>query len=74
MSNVKDNQEEKTLEEAFGELNGMIEKLEDSQVSLENSFQIYQEGMKLLKYCNDKIDTVEKKMLVINEDGGLDEF
>ncbi|MBU9725067.1 exodeoxyribonuclease VII small subunit [Diplocloster modestus] len=74
MSNVKYNQEEKTLEEAFGELNGMIEKLEDSQVSLENSFQIYQEGMKLLKYCNDKIDTVEKKMLVINEDGGLDEF
>ncbi|MBU9738952.1 exodeoxyribonuclease VII small subunit [Diplocloster agilis] len=74
MSKVNDKQEEKTLEEAFGELNGMIEQLEDSQVSLENSFQIYQEGMKLLKYCNDKIDTVEKKMLVINEDGGLDEF
>ena len=74
MRKVNDKQEEKTLEEAFGELNGMIEQLEDSQVSLENSFQIYQEGMKLLKYCNDKIDTVEKKMLVINEDGGLDEF
>lgn len=65
---------EQTLEEAFEVLNGMIAQLEDKEVSLEESFQIYQEGMKLLKYCNDKIDTVEKKMLVINENGEADEF
>ena len=47
-------QEEKTLEEAFGELNGMIEQLEDSQVSLENSFQIYQEGTASLNVPLDK--------------------
>lgn len=30
--------------------------------------------MKLLQHCNATIDQVEKKVLQINEDGGLDEF
>lgn len=62
------------IEEAFEELDQMIEKLESRETSLEDSFQIYQEGMKLLKFCNDKIDTVEKKMMQMNEDGTLHEF
>lgn len=65
---------EKTLEEAFAELDEMLVKLADREVSLEESFEIYAEGTKLLKYCSDKLDSVEKKMLVMNEEGGLDEF
>ena len=65
---------EKTLEEAFAELDEMLVKLADREVSLEESFEIYTEGTKLLKYCSDKLDRVEKKMLVMNEEGGLDEF
>ena len=41
---------------------------------LEESFAIYTEGTKLLKYCSSRLDKVEKKMLVMNEEGGLDEF
>ncbi len=66
--------EEKTLEEAFEELDVLAEKLEDRETSLEDSFHLYKQGMELLKYCNDKLDTVEKKMLQMNEDGTLDEF
>ena len=65
---------ELTLEEAFDRLDVVVEALESRETSLEDSFRIYQEGMKLLKMCNDKIDQVEKKILVINGDGGLDEF
>ena len=65
---------EKTLEEAFAELDEMLVKLADREVSLEESCEIYAEGTKLLKYCSDKLDRVEKKMLVMNEEGGLDEF
>ena len=65
---------EKTLEEAFAELDEMLVKLADREVSLVESFEIYAEGTKLLKYCSDKLDRVEKKMLVMNEEGGLDEF
>lgn len=69
-------QKEKTLEEAFSELEEITQRLESSEISLEESFQIYRRGMELLKFCNQKIDTVEKKMLQINQNGfsqGTDE-
>ena len=66
--------EEKTLEEAFTELDGLAEKLEDRETSLEDSFRFYRQGMELLKFCSEKLDTVEKKMLQINEDGTFSEF
>ena len=37
-------------------------------------FSGYQEGMELLKICNQRIDTVEKKILALNEDGETYEF
>ena len=58
-----------TLEAAFGKLDQMLETLESSDVSLEDSFRLYKEGMELLK-----IDRVEKKMLQMNEDGTFREF
>lgn len=62
------------LEEAFDELNKKIEALEDENISLEDSFKIYKEGMDLLKKCNDSIDKVEKQVLILEEDGGEDEL
>ena len=44
------------------------------EVSLDDSFALYTEGTKLLKYCNEQLDTVEKKMLVLSEEGELHEF
>lgn len=67
-------QEERTLEEAFGELEELIGELEDRDISLEDSFLKYRKGIELLKLCNDKIDTVEKQMLVLNDRGETDEF
>ena len=60
---------DKSLEEVFEHLDEIVVKLEETDVSLEYSFQLYHEGMELLKICNDKIDTVEKKMLMLDEDG-----
>lgn len=65
---------EMTIDEAFVKLEDTIEKLEAEDVSLEASFQIYKEGMDLLKFCNEKIDKVEKKVLVLEENGELNEF
>ncbi len=63
-----------TLEENFKQLEEMIEKLEDKEIGLEESFSLYEQGMKLLKQCNDQIDRVEKKVMVMNQNGALDEF
>lgn len=65
---------ELTLEESFQRLDELIAKLEDREIPLEESFAVYKEGMDLLKSSREKIDTVEKKMLQISEDGELSEF
>ena len=67
--NCEQLQEEKSLEEMFAELDLLAEKLENRDTSLEDSFILYRQGMELLKLCSGKLDTVEKKMLQLNEDG-----
>ena len=66
--------QEKKIEEVFQELDTIAEKLESGETSLEDSFRLYKKGMELLKYCSDRLDTVEKKMLQMDEDGTLREF
>lgn len=63
-----------TLEQAFARLDELAVKLEEKDVPLEESFRLYKEGMDLLKFCRSEIDTVEKKMQVITEDGELRDF
>lgn len=62
------------LEALFGKLDEVAGKLEAGDTSLEESFRLYQEGMQLLKQCNDKLDTVEKQVLVLEENGETHEF
>ena len=65
---------ELTLEQMFEKLEESIEKLEREDISLEDSFKIYREGMKLIQTCNEKIDKVEKEVLKLSENGELNEF
>lgn len=67
-------QQEYTLEQMFEMLDDTVGKMETEDLSLEETFQLYHKGMELLKNCNDKIDQVEKKILVLDEEGGLHEF
>ena len=74
MTEDKNLAEDFTIEESIKELDLIVQRLESREISLEDSFVMYQKGMELLRQCSGKIDTVEKKMLMINEDGGLSEF
>lgn len=67
-------EEKLDLEKAFAKLEEIVGTLEQEDISLEQSFQTYKEGMELLKKCNQAIDQVEKQVLVLNEDGEWDEF
>lgn len=62
------------LEESFEKLNQILEELEKPEISLEDSFTLYQEGMKLLKTCNDSIDKVEKELIILSENGEANEL
>ena len=65
--------EDKTLEQVFEELEYVISRMEQED-SLEESFQLYHQGMDMLKLCSEKIDTVEKQMLLLDEDGETHDF
>lgn len=60
---------ERTIEEGMEDLGTVLEKLEHGEISLEESFQLYETGMKLVKECNDKIDKVEKQIIVLSAGG-----
>lgn len=56
----------KSLETAFKELDDVIYQMEQKETSLEESFKLYTSGMKLIKYCNDSLDKVEKKLIELS--------
>ena len=62
------------LETSFDQIEQLLQKLQEGEVSLEESFRLYEQGMKLLQKCNENIDHVEKQMLQIDEEGHTHEF
>ena len=75
MSNKETGQMEPfRLEMAFDQIEQLLQKLQEGEVSLEESFRLYEQGMKLLQKCNENIDHVEKQMLQIDEEGQTHEF
>lgn len=59
-----------TLEESFEKLEEVISRMESGNISLEDSFKLYNEGVKLVKNCNLQLDKVEKQIVIINKDEG----
>ena len=63
-----------TIEASFAKLDEMVRALESDEISLEDSFTLYEEGMKLLRDVNGRIDEVEKKIRKVEEDGTTEDF
>jgi len=72
--NPEEHADGRNLEELLEEVESVLERLEQGDISLEESFALYEQGIRGLKLCNDKIDFVEKKMAVINSEGNLEKF
>lgn len=70
----KEKKQEASLEESFQELSAIIERMQERDVTLEEAFSLYEQGIRKLKLCNEKIDSVEKKMLLLNQQGELEAF
>lgn len=58
----------KSIEEELVGLEKMIRQLESQEISLEESFQLYEQGMKLVREINIRIDAVEAQVLRIETD------
>ncbi len=56
-----------SINEQFSKLEKLVKEMEDPELSLEESFAKYSEGLKLLKQCNDSIDRIEKQIEILEE-------
>ena len=63
----------KKFEAALEDLELVVEQLETGELSLEDSLDAFEKGVGLVKYCNQKLDEVEKKveLLVKDKEGKL---
>ena len=65
---------EANFEETMKELEKIASELENGDLSLEESVEKFEEGMKLSKKCNDIIEKAEKKItILLQKDGKIEE-
>ncbi|MFQ5850735.1 MAG: exodeoxyribonuclease VII small subunit [Candidatus Binatia bacterium] len=66
-------QEQQKFEEAIEELETVVTQLESGELSLEDSLAAFEKGVQLVKFCNQKLSEVERKieLLVKDRDGKL---
>lgn len=63
-----------SLEKHFEQIEEIIEEMETGDITLDKSFELYKKGLEEIKAANAMLDDMEKAMLVLNEDGSLEEF
>lgn len=69
----KNGEQEKqvTVEEAFAQLSDIVEQMETPEVTLEDSMQLYRQGIALLSQCGDTLDRMEQEMITLTEEGEI---
>ena len=65
---------EKNFEELITELEDITNKLEKDNLTLYDSVQLFEKGMKISKECNEKLESAEKRItMLINAETGEEE-
>jgi exodeoxyribonuclease VII small subunit len=58
----------KTFEDSMTQLEKIVENLEDGDLPLETAIKKFEEGVRLSKFCFDKLDETEKKVSLLLQD------
>ena len=61
----------KDFEAALTELDSIVKKLEDGDLPLETSLQLYERGVHLSRFCHAQLEQAEKRIEILNEPGVL---
>ncbi|MFK7802260.1 MAG: exodeoxyribonuclease VII small subunit [Anaerolineae bacterium] len=68
---MENNTEEITFEDALRELEGSVSKLEEGNLSLEESLKIYERGRALSDFCQQYLEKAELRVEHLTEDGEI---
>ena len=56
---------ENDFEKALNRLNAIVSRLEQGDLPLEESLQLFEEGVKLSRYCSDRLEEAERRIEVL---------
>ncbi|NMB21248.1 MAG: exodeoxyribonuclease VII small subunit [Firmicutes bacterium] len=62
------------FEEALGRLEEIVRKLEQGEALLDEALVLFEEGVKLARFCNEKLDQAEAKIEMMMGDGQIETF
>jgi exodeoxyribonuclease VII small subunit len=63
-----------TFEEALAKLQNAVNKLENGEIKLDEAFNMFEEGIKYARICEEKLSSIENKVAKIVKDGKLEDF
>lgn len=66
--NEKTDQEPTSFEIALKELEGIVKQLETGEAKLEEALQLFERGIKLSRFCSQKLEEAEKKIELLVKD------
>jgi exodeoxyribonuclease VII small subunit len=61
----------KDFEAAIAELENIVKKLEEGDLALEKSLELYERGVQLSRFCHTRLEQAEKRIEILNERGEL---
>ena len=61
----------KDFEAALAELDTIVKKLEEGDLPLEASLQLYERGVQLSRFCHARLEDAERRIEILNERGQL---
>ncbi|HEX7487007.1 MAG TPA: exodeoxyribonuclease VII small subunit [Vicinamibacterales bacterium] len=59
------------FEAAIAELEGIVKKLEEGDLPLEKSLELYERGVQLSRFCHSRLEEAERRIEVLDERGEL---
>ena len=61
----------KDFESALAELDSIVRKMEEGDLTLEKSMELYERGLQLSKFCHSTLETAERRIELLNERGDV---
>lgn len=63
-----------SFEQALNMLQDAVNKLENGEISLDDAFKMFEQGIKYAKICEEKLTSIEEKVAKIMKDGKEEDF
>lgn len=57
-----------TFESSLGELEKIVRKLEDGELSLEESLKLFEDGVRLSRECQERLNQAERRIEILLKD------